>query len=71
MLIGVLVALIKISDYATVDPGLALFAIGGLVFLLPAIQSSFDSRVVWERVEWAATDARRAAAGDRTAEATP
>jgi len=70
MLIGVLVALIKIADYATVDPGWALFAVGGLVFVLPAMQSNFDPREVWDRVQWAETGPRRAAAGDRLAEAT-
>jgi len=62
MLIGVLVALIKIADYATVVPGVALFALGGLMFLLAAMQASFDPREVWTRVEWAA------AARDGTAE---
>lgn len=71
MLLGVLVALIKIAELATVIPGLALFALGGLVFLFAAMQASFDPREVWERVEWAAPDARRAAAGKRMAEATP
>src|SRR5262247_3010073 len=47
MLIGVLVALIKIADYATVIPGLALFVLGALVFVLAAIQSTFDPREVW------------------------
>jgi paraquat-inducible protein A len=70
MLIGVLVALIKIADYATVDPGLALFAVGGLVILLPAMQSSFDPRDVWNRVEWAEAGARRATDANRLAEAT-
>ena len=64
MLIGVLVALVKIADYATVIPGVALFALGGLVFLLAAMQASFDPREVWNRVEWAE------AAGERTAEVT-
>ena len=53
MMLGVLVALIKIADYATVIPGLALFVLGALVFLLAAIQASFDPREVWDRVEWA------------------
>jgi paraquat-inducible protein A len=62
MLLGVLVALIKIADYATVIPGVALFTLGALVFLLAGIQSSFDAREVWERTEWADTawDRRRA-----------
>jgi paraquat-inducible protein A len=70
MLLGVLVALTKIADYATVIPGVALFAVGGLVFLLAAMQSSFDPREVWDKVEWAEAGARRPAAGGRMAEAT-
>jgi paraquat-inducible protein A len=69
MMLGVLVALIKIADYAKVIPGLALFVLGALIFLLAAIQATFDPREVWSRVEWAA-GARRAAAGERMAEAT-
>ena len=53
MLLGVLVALIKIADLATVNPGLALFALGALVVLLAATQASFDPREVWDRIEWA------------------
>ena len=69
MMLGVLVALIKIADYAKVIPGLALFVLGALIFLLAAIQAIFDPREVWSRVEWAA-GARHAAAGERMAEAT-
>jgi paraquat-inducible protein A len=68
MLLGVLVALIKIADYATVIPGVALFTLGVLVFLLAGIQSSFDAREVWERIEWADTASRRTAKGERMAE---
>ena len=53
MLLGVLVALIKIADYATVIPGTALYALGALVFLLAGMQASFDPHEVWERIEWA------------------
>lgn len=52
MLIGVLVALIKIAELATVVPGIALYALGALVFLLAAMQASFDPREVWERIAW-------------------
>ncbi len=71
MMLGVLVALIKIAELATVIPGVAMFALGGLVFLLAAIQASFDPRQVWERVEWAEARARGAGASERMAEATP
>jgi paraquat-inducible protein A len=53
MMIGVLVALTKIAEYATVIPGLALFSLGALIFVLAAMQSSFDPREVWNRVAWA------------------
>jgi len=53
MMLGVLVALIKSADYAKVIPGLALFALGALVFVLAAMQASFGPREVWDRVEWA------------------
>jgi paraquat-inducible protein A len=63
MMLGVLVALTKIADYATVVPGLALFALGALVFVLAAMQSGFDPHEVWERIEWADADADRGPAG--------
>jgi len=63
MLLGVLVALTKIAEYATVIPGHALFALFALVFVLAAMQSSFDPREVWNRVEWIQAGARPPAAG--------
>jgi paraquat-inducible protein A len=72
MLLGVLVALIKIADYATVVPGVALYALGAMVFVLAGMQASFDPREVWRRVEWAAEPRPEAlAAGAGAAEATP
>src|SRR6266542_4081314 len=59
MMIGVLVALIKIADYAKVIPGVALFALAALVFILAAIQANFDPREVWDRIEWAEAGAPR------------
>jgi paraquat-inducible protein A len=52
MLLGVLVSLTKIAEYAHVILGTALFALFGLVILLAAIQSSFDPREVWHRIQW-------------------
>jgi paraquat-inducible protein A len=70
MMLGVLVALIKIAELATVIPGLALFALGALIFVFAGIQASFDRHEVWERIEWAEDGARPAAAGQRLAEGT-
>jgi paraquat-inducible protein A len=71
MLLGVLVALTKIADYAHVILGTALFALFGLVFLLALIQSSFDPREVWERIEWAEEEAREMAETNAVAEVKP
>ena len=68
MMVGVLVALVKIADYATVIPGIALFVLWVLVFLLAGMQASFDPREIWERIEWADEDARSACAADRPVE---
>jgi paraquat-inducible protein A len=53
MLLGILVALIKIAQLATVDAGIGMYAVGALVLLFPALMVTFDPREVWQRVEWA------------------
>jgi len=53
MLLGILVALIKIAELATVSAGIGMYAVGALVLLFPAIMISFDSDEIWQRVEWA------------------
>ena len=53
MILGILVALIKIAELASVDAGIGMYAIGALVVLLSAISITFDPREVWKRVEWA------------------
>jgi paraquat-inducible protein A len=67
MMVGVLVALVKIADYATVIPGVALFVLWVLVFLLAGMSTSFDSREVWEKIQWV-DEEQRNAAGDNLAE---
>jgi len=52
MLLGILVALTKIAELATVDPGIGLYALGALVVLIAAIMDTFDPREVLRRVEW-------------------
>jgi len=53
MLLGILVALIKIAELATVDAGIGMYAVGALVLLFPAIMVTFDPSEIWRRVEWA------------------
>ena len=56
MLLGILVALVKIADLATVDPGVGLFATGALLVLLAGLATSFDPRTLWDRIAWPAQD---------------
>jgi paraquat-inducible protein A len=69
MMLGILVALIKIAELATVDPGVGMYAVGALVVLFPAITVAFDAREVWKRVEWADDEVRPAAAAGAVARA--
>lgn len=48
-LIGILVAVTKLADMATVVPGLAIWAFGLLILVLAAALSSFDPEAVWEQ----------------------
>jgi len=53
MMLGIMVALIKIAELARVIPGIGMFAAGALVLLIAAMTVSFDPEEVWERIEWA------------------
>jgi len=53
MILGILVALIKIAELATVEAGIGMYAMGGLVVLFPAIALSIDEHDTWRRIEWA------------------
>ena len=53
MMLGILVALIKIAELATVETDAGIFAMGVLVILFPAIMATFDPEEIWQRVKWA------------------
>jgi len=53
MMLGILVALIKIAELATVEADVGMYAVGALVILFPAIMVTFDEDEIWQRVEWA------------------
>lgn len=53
MMLGVLVALVKIAELATVEPGIGMYAMGALMLLFPAIQVSLDTDEIWTRLTWA------------------
>jgi paraquat-inducible protein A len=53
MMLGILVALIKIAELASVEAGVGMYGVGALVLLFPAIMVAFDEEEVWQRVQWA------------------
>jgi len=57
VMLGVLVALTKIAQLASVDPGIGMYAFGATILLIPAIMTNFDKREVWLRVEWSGGEA--------------
>jgi len=50
-LVGILVAVTKLVDMATVVPGLALWAFAALIVVLAASMASLDEEAVWEQLE--------------------
>lgn len=52
MLLGILISLIKLSDIATMIPGMGMYAVGALIILLASIKISFDPTAIWQRLRW-------------------
>ena len=50
-LLGVIVAVVKLADLATLVPGVAIYAFGALILTLAAADSALDSQAVWEKME--------------------
>ena len=50
-MLGTLVSLAKLSHIAHVQPGIALWSFGVLMFLVAAAAASFDADELWSRVE--------------------
>ncbi|PVX76277.1 paraquat-inducible protein A [Paraburkholderia unamae] len=50
LILGLLVALVKLSHIATVVPGVALWSFGALMLVLAGASAAFDARQFWSRV---------------------
>jgi len=50
-MVGTLVSLVKLSHIASVIPGVALYALGGVIALFAAAEAAYEPRVLWARVE--------------------
>ncbi len=49
-MLGILVSITKLAGMATVIPGLALYSLALLIFVLAAVAAYFDPGIVWERL---------------------
>ena len=58
MMLGILVALIKIADLATVIIGEGMLATGALIALLTAMAINFNPEEIWTQVQWTGDSAR-------------
>jgi len=52
MMLGILVALVKIADLATVIVGVGMFATGVFIALLTMTAINFDPEEIWTQVQW-------------------
>lgn len=52
VMLGILVALTKIAELATVEPGIGMYAFGAAILLIPAIMTNFDKQELWRKVAW-------------------
>ncbi len=55
-LLGLIVAYVKLADFAAVEAGVALFALVGAILLTIAADVALDARQVWNRLAPQATD---------------
>jgi paraquat-inducible protein A len=46
-MVGILVAVVKLADMASIVPGASLFALVALIFVLAAAQAALDPDLVW------------------------
>jgi paraquat-inducible protein A len=51
LILGMLVALVKLAHIASVVPGVAMWAFGAVMVMLAAAAATFDSHDVWARID--------------------
>lgn len=51
-MLGILVALVKLTDNFQIIPGIALWSFGGVTFLMAAVATTFNPRDVWSQLNW-------------------
>jgi paraquat-inducible protein A len=48
-MIGILVALVKLSKMARIEPGIAIFSFFGLICVMAALTAALDTHWIWEK----------------------
>ena len=49
--VAILVALVRIGNFATIEPGIGAMAFAAVVILTMFAAMTFDPRVIWDRME--------------------
>jgi paraquat-inducible protein A len=50
-MLGILVAVVKLADLATIEPGVALYCFTALILLMAAADAALEPEEIWERLE--------------------
>jgi paraquat-inducible protein A len=50
-MIGILVALVKLSHMATIIPGISVLSFALLIFVMPAALSNLDLPLLWDKLD--------------------
>jgi paraquat-inducible protein A len=51
LMLGILISASKLADDAEIIPGIALYALFALIFIMAAISAALDPEAIWRRLE--------------------
>ncbi|MDN7180236.1 paraquat-inducible protein A [Caballeronia sp. SEWSISQ10-4 2] len=71
LILGMLVALVKLAAIASVVPGIAMWAFGAVMLLLAAAASTFDPHDIWTRIDTARSAASASAPAGQISASAP
>jgi paraquat-inducible protein A len=49
-MLGILVAIVKLKDLATIEAGIALYSFAALILFMAATDASLDDHEIWEQL---------------------
>jgi len=59
-MLGILVAVVKLADLASIEPGIALYSFVALIVFMAATDASLDDHELWDRLGWVRKPAAKA-----------